>query len=102
MQLGRLFGFLFLVIGGFIAAMMHVSLRDDGQTIEFLIAGPALALIGIAMLIFPGGNITAEESKTKQKEPSVVFKEAPASHKIAWVVAGIAGVVLALNWGIFL
>ena len=101
MQLGRFIGIIFLLLGGFLTAFLDTMMRD-GSFIKFLIAGPPLALLGLAMLLFPGGNITLNDSKTEQKEPSVLMDEAPKSHKIAWVVALAAGLVLAINWDIFI
>jgi len=102
MQLGRFVGIIFLLLGGFLTAMLDQLLRQDGVIIKLLVAGPGLVFVGIAMLLFPGGNITIKESKTQQKEPGVFIEEAPKSHKIAWGVALAAGIILAMNWNIFL
>jgi uncharacterized YccA/Bax inhibitor family protein len=101
MQLGRFVGIMFLFLGGFLTAFFDTMYRD-GSYIKILIAGPGLLFVGIAMLFFPGGNITLDESKTQQKEAGVFIEEAPKSHKIAWGVALLAGVALAMNWHIFI
>jgi uncharacterized membrane protein YccF (DUF307 family) len=94
MQLGRFFGMIFIFIGGFISAFGYHMLQKEGAVLKICLAGPCLFLMGVAMLFFPGGNITVSESKTKQKEPNVVFGEAPGLHKIVWLVALAVGGVI--------
>jgi hypothetical protein len=86
---------LFILIGGFLSAFAYKMLQDEGSIFKIFIAGPSLFLIGISFLFFSGGNITLDESKTQQKDPSVIFSEAPTSHKIAWAIAGILGIAIA-------
>jgi hypothetical protein len=91
MQLGRFFGLIFILLGGGFAYFNYTMIRDSGYTIKLFMAGPALIGVGFAMLIFPGGNITAAESRNKEKDPKTWMSEAPALHKVMWAVGGIAG-----------
>ena len=95
MQLGRFFGIVFILIGGFFSAMAYQMIQTEGSTFKLLIAGPSLLAIGIAFIIFPGGNITLNESKSQSKDPGVMFSDAPAMHKVAWGVAGVLGIAIA-------
>jgi hypothetical protein len=94
MKLGRVFGIAFIVLGVIFTWFAYTMLRDANFTMKFLTAGPALALLGLGFAIFPGGNITAKESKTKAKNPGVMFSEAPKAHIIAWVIFFAVGCVL--------
>ena len=102
MQFGKFLGMMFLLFGGLLTFMLDNSLRAGDVILKILVAGPALAVVGIALLFFHGGNITLNEINAKQKEPGVFIEEAPKSHKIVWGVALAAGVILAMNWNIFL
>jgi len=91
MKLGRLLGIILLPVGGFMAWIAYGMLNTGGVTLKLLTAGPALAILGFSLLFFPGGDITAKESREKTKDPKIFMKEAPLSHKIAWAVALLIG-----------
>jgi hypothetical protein len=93
MQLGRIYGFLLVIFGTFITWLAYSMLDEAGLTLKVFMAGPTLFGLGIGFLIFPGGNITAKESKEKTKNPQVVVKEAPMLHKIVWVVCAVVGFI---------
>ena len=86
MQVGRYLGIFLVVIGGFLGYMAYGMLNTAGATLRIFTAGPGLAGTGIAMMLFPGGNITASQSRKKEKDPRVVFSEAPPLHYVMWVV----------------
>lgn len=94
MQLGRFFGIIFILIGGFLSAFAYKMLQDEGSTFKLFLAGPSLLLIGISFLFFSGGNITLAESKSHQKDPGVIFSEAPIMHKVIWIVSAIIGLII--------
>ena len=98
MQLGRFFGLLAMLLGGFATAFLYTTIHEDGTYIKGMLAGPVFFMIGVAMLFFPGGDITINESKQKIKEPDTVFKQAPGKHKMIWAVAGVIGFVVAMIW----
>lgn len=95
MQLGKFFGIVFIIIGAFFSGMAYSMIQSTGSTFKLFIAGPALLLLGISFLFFSGGNITLAESKSQQKDPGVMFSEAPMMHKIAWAVSGVIGLIIA-------
>jgi hypothetical protein len=95
MKLGRIFGIMFLVIGAFLTWLAYSMLNEAGVTLKIFMTGPGLISLGIGFIIFPGGNITAKESKEKTKEPKVMFNEAPKSHLIAWGIFIVIGIIAA-------
>ncbi|WP_298118531.1 hypothetical protein [Flavobacterium sp.] len=97
MKLGRLFGFLALVAGGIFTYIGYGMMETTGSVVKFFLAAPVFTLIGLAMLFFPGGDITTTESKNKTKDPKVWINEAPKSHKAAWLIAGVIGFIISIN-----
>ncbi|MDO3425925.1 MULTISPECIES: hypothetical protein [Chryseobacterium] len=97
MKLGRLFGILAILGGGYVTYMGYEMMQTTGSVFKFVIAAPVFVLIGIAMLFFPGGDITTAESRNKTKDPKAWINEAPKSHKIVWLVAGVVGFIISIN-----
>jgi uncharacterized membrane protein len=97
MKLGRFFGILAIFAGGAFSYIGYDMMEKTGSTLKLFLAAPVFVFIGIAMLFFPGGDITLTESKTKTKEPNVWINEAPKSHKIAWIVSGVIGFIISMN-----
>ncbi|MDY0931045.1 hypothetical protein [Chryseobacterium sp. CFBP8996] len=97
MQLGRLFGILAIFCGGIFTYLGYGMMETTGSVFKFVLAAPVFVLIGIAMLVFPGGDITTTESKNKTKDPKVWVSDAPKSHKIAWSIAGIIGFIISIT-----
>lgn len=97
MQLGRLFGILAIFCGGIFTYLGYGMMETTGSVFKFVLAAPVFVLIGIAMLVFPGGDITTTESKNKTKDPKVWVSDAPKSHKIAWAIAGIIGFIISIT-----
>ncbi len=96
MQLGRFLGIFIVFIGLVFSWFAVTMLRDAGFTLRLLAAGPGLVIVGLAFIVFPGGNMTLKESRAKTKDPQVVFREAPGSHKVAWGVAVAIGAVITI------
>lgn len=94
MKLGRFMGLFLMIMGAVFSWFAFSMIKDAGFTIKMFLSGPALFTVGIAFLFFPGGNITAKESREKTKDPQIVFSEASNSHKIAWGIATVMGVIL--------
>lgn len=94
MQLGRIFGIAFLVIGLTLAFGAYYQIQESGSVMKLFLAGPALMGVGFGFIIFPGGSISTEESKSKTKDPKLVTGDAPMSHRIAWVIFGILGFIV--------
>lgn len=97
MKLGRLFGILAIICGGIFTYMGYGMMQTTGSVFKFLVAAPVFVLIGVAMLFFPGGDITTAESRNKTKDPKVWMSEAPKSHKVAWLIAGVIGFIISMN-----
>ncbi|GAA5097303.1 hypothetical protein GCM10023210_32210 [Chryseobacterium ginsengisoli] len=97
MQLGRLVGILAIFCGSIFTYLGYGMMETTGSVFKFLVAAPVFVLIGIAMLFFPGGDITTAESKNKTKDPKVWVGEAPKSHKIAWAIAGVIGFIISMS-----
>lgn len=96
MKLGRFYGIFVLIIGVVFSWFAFTMTRDAGFTIRLFVAGPLFVVLGLAFLVFPGGDITAKESREKTKDPGVVFSQAPQRDKIAWGVAATIGAIITL------
>lgn len=96
MKLGTVFGFIATVMGGVFTYIGYDMMISTNSVFKFFLAGPPFTLIGLSMLFFSGGNITAMESRNKTKDPNVWLKEAPKSHKTAWFIAGAIGVIISM------
>jgi hypothetical protein len=96
MKLGRITGILLLVFGIVFTWVSAAMLKDAGMTFRLFTAGPVLIALAIALIIFPGGNITAKESKAKTKDPMIMIKEAPKSHLAAWGIFTVVGIIISI------
>lgn len=96
MRYGRFLGLVMLGMGVVMGAIALWSLGSMGATLKVMLAGPALAMIGAAMLVFPGENISFAESQQAGFNPKTFMRTAPLHHRIAWTVAGIIGFVATL------
>ena len=97
MKLGRFFGILAIFCGSIFSYIGYDMMQTTGSTLKLFFAAPVFVVIGVAMLFFPGGDITITESKTKTKDPKVWMNEAPINHKIAWFIAGGIGFVISMK-----
>jgi hypothetical protein len=93
MNAGRFVGIILFVLGVPATIFGYLMLNDDGSILKIMLAGPALVLIGLAMLVFPGGDVTIQDINSKTKS---LWGEAPMGHKIAWLLAGSIGIAFAL------
>lgn len=96
MKLGRFFGIVAVLASGTFTYLGYDMMLETGSVFKFFFAAPVFLFMGIAMIIFPGGNITLQESKAKTKDPNIWRQEAPKNHKIAWVVAGVIGFIASM------
>lgn len=100
MNLGRLFGLIFFILGIILAAIGYAMFLETNSVIKLCFAAPTLILLGISLLIFPGYYVPVKEHRNKAKQLEVFFK-APVLHKIVWIMSfiiGIAGtLVLIIN-----
>ena len=59
---GRLVVALLLPLGGVFAWLAHSMLSSGAPTLRVFTAGPALMLLGVALMVFPGAHRTMERS----------------------------------------
>jgi hypothetical protein len=81
-----------LVLGGLFVVVNLGAIAFGYYFPKWLAATPAVILVGIAMLLFPGAEPPAEIEQAKRT--GYFFAKAPLLNKIAWVVSGAAGVAL--------
>lgn len=98
MLIGRFFGILAILLGGIFSYLGYGMMTETGSVFKFLLAAPVFLFIGIALLFFPGGNVTAKQSRNKEKHPKAWIDEAPKHHKIIWVLAGIIGSIISIKF----
>jgi hypothetical protein len=84
---GRLVGALFIPIGGVASWLAHSMLASGAPTLRVLTAGPALVLLGLALMVFPGAPRTVAQTRQGAEAQREWVTQAPGLHKAAWVVA---------------
>jgi uncharacterized membrane protein len=67
MKLGRLFGILAILGGGYVTYMGYEMMQTTGSVFKFVIAAPVFVLIGIAMLFFPVGTLQQPKAGIRLK-----------------------------------
>ncbi len=98
MLYGRFVGIILTILGVILSGIGYAMLMSRGSTLQFFVAGPSLCLVGIAMLIMPGGPLTLVESKHKGFNAKAWMRDAPMLHKIVWGIALIVGLVIAFQF----
>ena len=98
MLYGRAVGLVLFFFGVLLSVLMVAMLFLSGSVIRFLLAGPAMGLLGLGMLIFPGGKLTYQESRREDFEASDFFSNAPLFHKIMWTLLLVAGFIIAFSF----
>ncbi len=97
MRAGRLSGIILVVLGVIATVALVITVEFYGYAFEICIGGPAMLLIGIAMIAFPGADISVKEFNALGGRLQF-WKEAPISHRIAWVVAGVIGITIGMAY----
>ena len=93
MKPGRKIGLILLAVGVVFGAVNVVMILSAGKYFPKLTAAvPVLALLGIAMMLFPG---KAEEKEAVDRI-SILWNGASVKDKSAWIVSSIAGLVIGL------
>lgn len=98
MPYGRLLGMLFVLLGSVLGAVAFFMLESTGSTFKLFVAGPGIAALGVAMVVFPGHPVTVADMKATPQDQKAnvmrsVMTEAPLFHKVAWGIAVTIGVV---------
>jgi hypothetical protein len=96
MKVGRLIGTVILVLGIIAIASMYIIFSSTNYLPKFVASGPALIIVGLAMYIFPGGDVTNKELNAKTKAAGFMWTDAPLLHKIIWIFALLIGVAASL------
>ena len=81
-----------LVVGGLFVVVNLGAIQFGYYFPKWLAATPAIILVGLAMLLFPGAEPPAEIEQAKRTR--YFFGKAPLLNKIAWIVFGAAGVAI--------
>ena len=63
---------------------------------DILLVGIALLPVSIVLIIFPGGKYYRNDYTDKKLTLTFLWKKAPLLHRVAWIVAFGAGVILSV------
>ena len=94
MKNARLFGVLFIILGGSITILLSTMLDSLGGALRILYAGPLLMGMGLGMIILPGYQPTNEEWADKTKRWPLIWGNAPIVNKVLWIGLGIGAMAL--------
>jgi hypothetical protein len=94
MKNARLFGLLFILMGGGLASLLCSMLDGLGGAMRILYAGPLLVGMGLGMLILPGYQPTDEEWADKKKRFPLIWGNAPILNKVVWIGLGVGAMAL--------
>jgi hypothetical protein len=93
MKAGKFIGIIILVIGIVVTLLFYFVASNWDSVPQILIMGPALIIVGVAMIIFPGGDFSKENLKNNPAGVKEMWKKAPFLHKTMWIVATIVGTI---------
>lgn len=97
MKTDKKFGLGFLIVGLVLILINYLSISfTDYFYPKMLIVGLSVSMFGIAMVLFPGGDIP--ENTPNGQKINVMFKGAPLLSKIMWVAFAAAGVIGGFWW----
>ncbi|MFP2994259.1 hypothetical protein ABN763_00020 [Spongiivirga sp. MCCC 1A20706] len=92
---GRIIGIVLLVLGMILTTVLVYIISTAQSVPRILIAGPSIGFLGLAMSIFPGGNLSYKEINKagSKKGVRLLWSVAPNAHKTIWIVSGIIGLI---------
>ncbi len=96
MNVSTKFGLTMLVIGFILLSGSYLGLSSGYYFPKLIALGGVLLFLGIAMLIFPGGEIPEGTPPDKQIKTS--FRNAPITNKIMWFFLPAVGLALSIWW----
>jgi hypothetical protein len=96
--LGRVVGGLLIPLGLVFSWLAHSMLSSGAPTLRLFVVGPALALVGVALAAFPGGDQTLAQTIERRVAGAQWVSHAPVAHKAAWLVALVAGFLVSARW----
>jgi hypothetical protein len=95
MKASNAVGLLLIVIGFLFSVVGYTMIYDSGVTFRAFLAGPAIFLLGIGMIVFPS---PATIEQLKVTSASHFLKELPLKNKIIWSIFGIVGFLIGENF----
>ena len=98
MKAGLSTGIILFVLGTILLGVYYMVATEWDRVPRILVASPTLIILGIAMMLFPGGDYYFKDlAKSNGKAPlSDLLKAAPMLHKVAWLVGLGLGLVSSL------
>jgi len=97
---GRVVGALLLPLGGVFWWLAQSMLSSGAPTLRVFTAGPALMLLGVALIVFPGAHRTIEQTRAHPEAQREWITQAPALHKAAWLVSLGLGLLVSRSLGL--
>jgi hypothetical protein len=98
MKKGRPLGITLLVVGIlFIGVNYFLIYNATFFFPKMILIGFPTSMLGLAMILFQGGDFSAEIKVPKPKE---MFKNAPLLHKLMWILFTLVGLIIGIWWGI--
>ena len=92
MPSGRGLGIALVLIGILVTIIAWVLVQVNGSLPRIFVGGPALAILGLAMMLLPGSrDVPASDHKAW-------LRASPWSHKLVWILAGAAGLYLGFRY----
>lgn len=96
MKAGKVIGISVFVIGLIALGVFYFFFLESNRVPKIFIASPALIIVGLAMIIFPGGDIKVSDLDHSSRLQ--IWGPAPLSHKIAWIISLLIGAIVSV-WG---
>ncbi len=96
---GRVIGIVLLVFGSILSGVLVYIITRVQSLPRILIAGPSILGLGLAMFIFPGGNITYKEMNNAGSKQGIrlLWSTTPVLHKLIWILGGIIGLAISFK-----
>ena len=91
MKVGRIIGIVLLVLGVVAIVSMYTIFSSTNYLPKIVASAPALIIVGLAMYLFPGGDVTNKELNEKTKSAGFLWTDAPLLHKFIWIFALLLG-----------
>lgn len=92
MPAGRGIGICLAVIGVLATVIAWWLLESRGSAPRIFVGGPAMAMVGIAMMILPGSRTVSAS------DPKAWMRASPWLHKLAWIASGLIGLFVAFRY----
>jgi len=96
---GRVIGAILFVLGAILTAILLYLIGSAKSLPRFLIAGPSIIGLGVAMFVFPGGTISYKEinSAGSKKGLHRLWFEASILDRFFWIIGGVIGLIISFK-----